>query len=110
MEMAPELTPKRLAFLKELMPALTRVAILWQPGALHDETFRQILSSLNVTAFSGEAKPRPTATLCWAELRASRGSYSSPSLLGHDDQAVKRFTAAPCIRTVPGVRCTLADA
>jgi hypothetical protein len=58
MEVAPKLTPKRLAFLKELVPALTRVAILWQPGALHDETFGQILSSLNVIALSGEPHPR----------------------------------------------------
>jgi len=42
-EMAPELTPKRLALLKELMPALTRVALLWQPGTLREETFGRIV-------------------------------------------------------------------
>jgi len=38
-EIAPKLTPKRLEPLKEIMPALTRVAILSQPGTLRDETF-----------------------------------------------------------------------
>ena len=37
-EIAPKLTPKRLEPLK-IMPALTRVAILSQPGTLRDETF-----------------------------------------------------------------------
>ena len=38
-EIAPKLTPKRLEPLKEIMPALTRVAILSQLGTLRDETF-----------------------------------------------------------------------
>jgi hypothetical protein len=33
-EMAPELTPRRLTLLKEIMPTLTRVAILSQLGML----------------------------------------------------------------------------
>jgi len=32
-EMAPELTPKRLEMLKQIVPTLSRVAILWQPGS-----------------------------------------------------------------------------
>ena len=51
-EMAPELTPKRLGLLKEIMPALTRVAILSQPGTLRDETFGQMVKEAQDTARS----------------------------------------------------------
>lgn len=36
-EMMPELTPKRLQLLKQIVPTVSRVAILWQPGALSEE-------------------------------------------------------------------------
>jgi ABC-type uncharacterized transport system substrate-binding protein len=49
-EVAPELTPKRLALLKELMPTLTRVALLWQPGTLREETGGQMLQEAKDTA------------------------------------------------------------
>jgi ABC-type uncharacterized transport system substrate-binding protein len=42
-EVVPELTPKRLALLKEIMPALTRVALLWQSGSLREETVSQMV-------------------------------------------------------------------
>jgi ABC-type uncharacterized transport system substrate-binding protein len=42
-EMAPELTPKRLEMLKEIVPSLSRVAILWQPGSLSEEAFNRML-------------------------------------------------------------------
>ena len=38
-EIAPKLTPKRLEPPREIMPAITRAAILSQPGTLRDETF-----------------------------------------------------------------------
>ena len=38
-EMMPELTPRRLQLLKQIMPGLSRVAILWWPGTLREETF-----------------------------------------------------------------------
>jgi putative tryptophan/tyrosine transport system substrate-binding protein len=40
-EIAPQLTSKRLELLKEIVPSLRRVAILWQPGSLQDETLKQ---------------------------------------------------------------------
>jgi putative ABC transport system substrate-binding protein len=49
-EVTPELTPKRLALLKEIMPALTRVAFLWQPGSLREETFGQMMKEAKDTA------------------------------------------------------------
>ena len=51
-EMAPQLTPKRLELLKEIVPTLSRVAILWQPGSLSEEAFKQMLQETQVTARS----------------------------------------------------------
>lgn len=49
-EMAPELTPERLRMLKAIIPGLSRVAILWQPGTLSAEAFRQMLDDTEATA------------------------------------------------------------
>jgi putative tryptophan/tyrosine transport system substrate-binding protein len=51
-EMAPQLTPKRLELLKEIVPTLSRVAILCQPGALSEETFKQMMRETQATARS----------------------------------------------------------
>jgi len=51
-EMAPQLTPKRLQLLKEIVPTLSRVAILWQPGSLSEEAFKQMLQETQATARS----------------------------------------------------------
>ena len=51
-EMMPELTPRRLQVLKEIVPTLSRVAILWWPGTLRQETFKQMLTETEVTARS----------------------------------------------------------
>lgn len=40
-EITPQLTGRRLQLLKEIAPSLKRVAILWQPGSLRDETLKQ---------------------------------------------------------------------
>jgi putative ABC transport system substrate-binding protein len=49
-EMMPELTPKRLALLKQIVPTLRRVAILWKPGTLSEDTFMQMLQETRATA------------------------------------------------------------
>jgi putative tryptophan/tyrosine transport system substrate-binding protein len=49
-EMMPELTPRRLQLLKQIVPTLSRVAILWWPGTLREETFRQMLEETHATA------------------------------------------------------------
>jgi putative ABC transport system substrate-binding protein len=51
-EMAPQLTPKRLEMLKQIVPTLSRVAILWQPGTLSEEAFKQMLKDAQTTARS----------------------------------------------------------
>jgi len=50
--MAPQLTPKRLELLRQIVPTLSRVAILWQPGTLSEETFKQMLKETKATARS----------------------------------------------------------
>ena len=49
-EMMPELTPMRLALLKQIVPALNRVAILWKPGTLSEATFARMLEETQDTA------------------------------------------------------------
>jgi putative ABC transport system substrate-binding protein len=51
-EMMPELTPQRLQLLKQIAPTLSRVAILWRPGTLTEETFRKMLKETQATARS----------------------------------------------------------
>ena len=51
-EMMPELTPQRLQLLKQIAPTLSRVAILWWPGTLTEDTFKQMLQETQATARS----------------------------------------------------------
>ena len=49
-EMMPELTPHRLTLLKQIVPTLSRVAILWQPGTLSEDAFTRMLQETEATA------------------------------------------------------------
>ena len=51
-EMMPELTPQRLQLLKQIAPTLSRVAILWWPGTLTEDTFKKTLKETQATARS----------------------------------------------------------
>jgi putative ABC transport system substrate-binding protein len=51
-EMMPELTPQRLQLLKQIVPTLSRVAILWWPGTLIEDTFKKMLQETHATARS----------------------------------------------------------
>jgi putative ABC transport system substrate-binding protein len=51
-EMMPELTPQRLKLLKQIVPTLSRVAILWRPGTLSEDAFRRMLQDTQATARS----------------------------------------------------------
>ena len=51
-EMMPELTPQRLRLLKQIAPTLGRVAILWWPGTLTEDTFKKMLQETQATARS----------------------------------------------------------
>ena len=51
-EMVPELTPQRLQLLKQIAPTLSRVAILWWPGTLTEDTFKKMLRETQAAARS----------------------------------------------------------
>ena len=51
-EMMPELTPRRLQLLKQIVPTLSRVAILWWPGTLREEALKDMLKETQATARS----------------------------------------------------------
>jgi putative tryptophan/tyrosine transport system substrate-binding protein len=50
MENNPELTAKRLQLLKEAVPSVTRVGILWQPGTLPAAKFQEVLKDAHAAA------------------------------------------------------------
>jgi putative ABC transport system substrate-binding protein len=50
--LGPELVPKRLALLRELLPRAVRVAGLWHPGALGERTMSDMLKEANAAAGS----------------------------------------------------------
>ena len=51
-EMMPELTPQRLNLLKQIVPTLSRVAILWQPGTLSEDAFKHMFQETQAAARS----------------------------------------------------------
>ena len=48
--LAPELVGKRLEQLKQAVPGFSRVAVLWQPGALGERTDQEMLKGADVAA------------------------------------------------------------
>jgi putative tryptophan/tyrosine transport system substrate-binding protein len=48
--LGPELVPKRLALLKELMPAVREIAVLWHPGAFSEQTTSGMMKQVTETA------------------------------------------------------------
>jgi putative tryptophan/tyrosine transport system substrate-binding protein len=51
-EAAPHLTPDRLKLLKELIPGLSQVAVLWQPGSLQELTLKKTVAETEVVGRS----------------------------------------------------------
>jgi ABC-type uncharacterized transport system substrate-binding protein len=45
--LGPELVPKRLALLKELLPAVSKIAVLWHPGAFSEQTTSGMLKQVS---------------------------------------------------------------
>ena len=48
--LGPELVPKRLGYLKELLPSLTRAGVLWHPQAYSEQTMREMLKEVQQVA------------------------------------------------------------
>jgi putative tryptophan/tyrosine transport system substrate-binding protein len=49
-QLAPELVGKRLDLLRQAVPGVGRVAVLWQPGAVGEHTGKDILKEAEVAA------------------------------------------------------------
>jgi len=48
--LAPELVGKRLELLKQVVPGVSRIAVLWQPGAVPERTQKDLLKEADVAA------------------------------------------------------------
>jgi ABC-type uncharacterized transport system substrate-binding protein len=48
--LGPELVPKRLALLREVLPKISRVAVLWHPSAFGERTMRDMLDETSKAA------------------------------------------------------------
>jgi putative ABC transport system substrate-binding protein len=48
--LGPELVPKRLALLKEALPGVSRIAVLWHPGAFGERTMRDMVKETEAAA------------------------------------------------------------
>ena len=55
--LGPELVPKRLALLKEGLPTLSRVGVLWHPGAFSEATVRNLLMEVREAAKALSLQP-----------------------------------------------------
>ena len=48
--LGPELVPKRLALLKEVLPGASRIAVLWHPGAFGERTMNDMVKETEAAA------------------------------------------------------------
>src|SRR5215831_7178866 len=55
-EMMPELAAPRFALLKEIVPGLSRVAILWRPGTLSQGTIEKVKRDIETSANPDDAR------------------------------------------------------
>jgi putative ABC transport system substrate-binding protein len=56
--LGPEIIGKRLEQLKQAVPGVSRVAVLWQPGALGERTDKDILKEAEVAALALGVRPQ----------------------------------------------------
>src|SRR5262249_655532 len=59
--LGPELVPKRLAQLKEGLPELSRVGVLWHPGAFGEATIRNLVAEVTQAAKALNLQPHLAA-------------------------------------------------
>jgi putative ABC transport system substrate-binding protein len=60
--LAPELVGKRLEHLKQAVPGVSRVAVLWQPGGLGERTEKDMLKGAEVAARALGVRPQYVET------------------------------------------------
>ena len=56
--LGPELVPKRLALFKELLPAMSRVAVLWHPDAFSEKTTNEMFKGMEEAATALGVQPQ----------------------------------------------------
>src|SRR5829696_4263355 len=66
--LGPELLPKRLALLKEALPAVSRIAALWHPGAYGEPTMKDMLRRADAGARSLDVNLQLTAVQGYDEI------------------------------------------
>ena len=49
-EMMPELNAERIRLLKEIVPTLTRLTIMWRPGMISDQAYEQMIAQSQAVA------------------------------------------------------------
>jgi putative ABC transport system substrate-binding protein len=75
--LGPELVPKRLGYLKELLPPLTRVGVLWHPRAYSDNTMKDMVVKAQQAAAALGITLDFTAVTGPADFEAAFASMSS---------------------------------
>jgi putative ABC transport system substrate-binding protein len=75
--LGPELVPKRLGHLKELLPSLTRVGVLWHPQAYSDKTMKDMVLRVQETAAALGITLSFTAVTGPSDFEAAFASMSS---------------------------------
>jgi putative ABC transport system substrate-binding protein len=78
-EMMPELTPKRLELLKQIVPTLSRVAILWQPGTLANDAVTRMVQDTQTAARAMNVQIR------LIEVSGVNGFDAAFSQMAHED-------------------------
>ena len=87
--LGPELTAKRLQLLKDILPALTRVAVLWHPGAYSERTTSEMLTIAAAAARALNLQLRLTEVRGPAELD---GAFST--MMADRSEALLVFPSA----------------
>jgi putative ABC transport system substrate-binding protein len=69
--LGPELVPKRLELLKEALPRVSRVAVLWHPGAFSEHTVREMFKETEAAARTLRVQLQPVAVRAIDELESA---------------------------------------
>ena len=123
--LGPELVPKRLAYLKELLPSISRVHVLWHPNAYAKQTMDDMVAETEHAAatlnlhlqfvaaggpsefektFQAVANGRPgrsSRSQAKCSLRPGRSSFGSPRFI-----AYRRCGMRENLSSLVGSSCT----
>jgi putative ABC transport system substrate-binding protein len=75
--LGPELVPKRLALLKEALPNVSRVAVLWHPGAFGERTTQDMFNETETAARTLQMELQFTGVRAASELDRAFSTMTS---------------------------------